>query len=72
MPKSKIIKDNADGKADLETSLNRLYLLASDVDNTDLMEWAEKELTGYDSADDIPEYRKIGSRILRYVTIHSI
>ena len=66
MPKSKIIKDIADGKADLETSLSRLYLLASDVNDTALMEWAEKELIGYNASDTIPDYRKTRSHILRY------
>ncbi len=66
MPKSKIIKDIADGKVDLETSLSRLYLLASDINDSALMKWAEKELRGYDSDDIIPDYRKTRNFILRY------
>ena len=66
MPKSRIIKDVANGSVDLITSLNRLYLLASDIEDTALMEWVEKELQGYSSTDLIPDYRKTKSRIFRY------
>lgn len=66
MPKSKIIKDVANGSADLVTSLNRLYLLASDIENTALMDWAENELQGYSSTDTIPDYRRTKSRMIRY------
>lgn len=57
MPKSKIIKELVDGSVSMETSLNRLYLLAHDVGQTDLMEWAQKEIKGYGEEDVLPDYR---------------
>ena len=66
MPKSKIIKDVANDSVNLATSLNRLYLLASDIGDTDLMKWVEDELKGYSSVDRIPEYRKTRSNMFRY------
>ena len=57
MPKSKIIKELVDRSVSIETSLNRLFLLASDVGQTDLMEWTQKEIRGYDKGDVLPSYR---------------
>lgn len=57
MPKSQIIKDIVENHVPLEQSLNRLYILAVDVKNTQLAEWARKELNGYDATDALPEYR---------------
>ena len=70
MPKSQIIKDIVEEKASLEQSLNRLYILALDVKNTTLANWAEKELSGYDSTDELPEYRKAVNLTLRYTGIN--
>ena len=61
MPKSRIIKEIAEGTVDLETSFNRLYLLASDIQDAELMQWIEKELGGYLSDDLLPDYRKTKS-----------
>lgn len=66
MPKSRIVKDVANGAVDLITSLNRLYLLASDINAVSLMEWVENELQGYSSTDAIPDYRRTKSRVFRY------
>lgn len=66
MPKSRIIKDVANDAVNLTTSLNRLYLLASDISDTALMEWVESELKGYSSNDCIPEYRRTRSNMFRY------
>ena len=66
MPKSKIIKDIVNGTAEIETSLNRLYLLATDIKDETIMEWAEKELQGYSQDEDIPDYRKIRSLVFRF------
>ena len=57
MPKSQIIKDIVENRVSLEQSLNRLYILAVDVKNTRLAEWAQKELNGYAATDTLPEYR---------------
>lgn len=66
MPKSKIIKDIVNGTADIETTLNRMYLLAGDIKDEEIMKWAENELQGYSQDDDIPEYRKIKSLVFRF------
>lgn len=59
MPKSQIIKDIVENRVPLEQSLNRLYILAADVKNTQLAEWAQKELNGYAVSDTLPEYRRM-------------
>lgn len=66
MPKSKIIKEIANGTVDIEISLSRLFLLASDVGDEGLMQWADNELKGYPSDSILPEYRKSKSYIFRY------
>lgn len=66
MPKSKIIKDLANGTVDIETSLNRLFLLASDIGDSRIMTWVENELQGYSSDEKLPEYRIQKSYMLRY------
>ena len=58
MPKSKIIKDLVNEDVDLEIALNRLFVLAKDVDDNKLADWADKELRGYSKDDTLPEYRK--------------
>lgn len=58
MPKSQIIKDLVEDAVPLEKSLNRLFVLAKDISNNQLAVWAIKELNGYSTKDDIPEYRK--------------
>lgn len=70
MPKSQIIKDVVEGKVDLEQSLNRLYILALDVKNAVLAEWAEKELNGYNTTDELPDYRKTVGLMLKYTGIN--
>lgn len=66
MPKSRIIKDLANGKADIEIALNQLFLLASDICDSELIKWTENELQGYSSNIELPEYRKCKSIMFRY------
>ena len=40
MAKSKLIKELANGKVDLTTAFNRLLIIANDIDNVELSEWA--------------------------------
>jgi len=54
----------------LEQSLNRLYVLALDVKNDVLAHWAEKELNGYNTTDELPEYRKAVGLMLKYTGIN--
>lgn len=70
MAKSQIIRDLADDNVPLEKSLNRLFVLASDVSNEQLAQWAEKELNGYKANDELPEYRKTKGLHLTYTGIN--
>ena len=58
MAKSKIIKLLANNEISMETALNRLLIIASDLDNDDLADWAAAELHGYNKDMDLPVYRK--------------
>lgn len=70
MAKSKLIKELANGKVDLTTAFNRLLIIANDIDNVELSEWAESELNGYHNFDDLPEYRVIDAPNLKYSGIN--
>ena len=61
MPKSQIIKDIVEDAVPLSKSLYRLYVLALDVKNTKLANWALQELSGYSNSTDVPAYRKTQS-----------
>lgn len=58
MPKSKIIIDIVEEKVPLVQSLNRLLLLSKDINNKQLEEWVTREINGYGSGEEVPEYRK--------------
>lgn len=70
MAKSKIIKELVNEEITIEKALKRILLLANDIENEDLKMWVEKELNGYESGDDIPEYRIINSMNLIYSGIN--
>ena len=61
MAKSKIIKDLVNDDVSLTVVLNRLYVLASDLGNQDILDWTNKEITGYKNEDTVPAYRVIKS-----------
>lgn len=66
MAKSSIIRDLASGDASVEVALNRLYVIAHDLENESLISWIEKELNGYKDDDDcLPEYRIIKGLFIR-------
>lgn len=71
MPKSQIIKDIVEDRVSLEQSLNRLYILARDVKNEPLAQWATKELNGYTTEDVLPDYRKERNLELKYSGINN-
>lgn len=58
MAKSKIIKELANKEISLEVAFNRLLIIASDIENNDLIEWATNELNGYPDDNQPPDYRK--------------
>ena len=70
MPKSKIIKDVVDNKVPLDQSLTRLMILAKDVNNDKLALWAENELNGYKTIEQLPDYRKVRCDNFRYSGIN--
>ncbi len=70
MAKSKIIKELVNDEISLTVALNRLYVLASDLDNKDVLEWTSKELSGYKIEDELPEYRIFKSFELVYSGIN--
>lgn len=66
MPKSQIIKDIVEDNVSLEKSLTRLLVLAKDVKNKQLAQWAENELNGYKKTDEVPDYRHVKSSVIQY------
>ena len=44
MAKSKVIKELASNEISLEVALNRLLIIASDIENDELAQWVENEL----------------------------
>lgn len=46
MAKSKIIKELANKEISIEVELNRLLIIASDIDNKELIQWAKNESNG--------------------------
>lgn len=61
MAKSTIIKELANNQISMEVALQRLMIIASDLENEELSAWAEAELHGYSQSDALPEYRNIQS-----------
>lgn len=59
MAKSKIIKELASNEITLDIAFKRLMILASDLDDESLKQWAEMELSGYKNEDSLPDYRYI-------------
>ena len=62
MAKSKLIKDIVSGQIYLTQALDRLIVIAMEISDTNLLEWAKKEKNGYSKDDEIPEYRNIALR----------
>ena len=70
MAKSKIIKDLVNDEVSLTVVLNRLYVLASDLGNQEILDWANKEISGYKKEDDLPDYRIFKSAEFFYTGIN--
>ena len=62
MAKSKLIKDIVSEQISLTQALDRLIVIAMEIDDSNLLTWAKKEKNGYSKEDDIPEYRNISLR----------
>lgn len=59
MARSKLIKDFITSKMNIDTALQNLMAILYCLDDERLINWVTKELSGYDSNDDLPEYRKL-------------
>lgn len=59
MAKSKIIKDLANSEIDIQIALKRAKILFSDLKNKELLKWVNNELVGYNTAEELPDYRII-------------
>lgn len=70
MVKSKIIKEFISEDISLDVALKRLILFANDLSDSDLSYWVDKELSGYNQEDEIPEYRKFKSQKFVYSGIN--
>lgn len=57
MAKSMIIKDIANGTVDTTTALKRAKILFAALGNTELLNWANYEISGYPTDVKLPDYR---------------
>ena len=62
MPKSKIIKDLANGTVDTLTALKRTKVLLAEFENEELNAWISNEIIGYES--EIPDYRMVRGNLM--------
>lgn len=69
MAKSKIIKELANNSISLDVALSRLFIIASDIGNDELQQWAECELHGY-GKNMLPEYRYAKNTVFKYSGIN--
>lgn len=58
MPKSSIIRELANNEITLDLAFNNLLLVASVINNKELLKWVEREISGYAENDNLPIYRK--------------
>jgi len=63
MPKSKIIKELANGTVDTLTALKRTKVLLSGFDNKELNSWINYEIGGYPKDILVPQYRTVKGHI---------
>lgn len=64
MARSQIIKDFISSKMDIDTALQNLMAILYCLDDEGLINWAKKELEGYDTYDELPKYRKLKGRVM--------
>lgn len=55
---SQIINDLVDEEKSLNSALLKTKVLASRIQNQELLSWVNSELSGYKSSDKLPEYRR--------------
>ncbi len=59
MAKSQIIRDLISGKIELAQALERVLVIAMEINDTDTIKWVKCEKNGYGKSDVVPEYRII-------------
>lgn len=64
MARSKIIKDFISSKMDIDIALQNLMAILYCLDDEGLINWAKKELEGYSTYDELPQYRKLKGRVM--------
>ena len=64
MAKSKIIRDLANGEVVTITALKRAKVLVSDLNNDEISEWLDYEISGYPTEAIIPSYRKVHGSLM--------
>lgn len=70
MAKSTIIKQLVNNELPLTVVLRRIFVLANDIGNENVKEWASLELNGYKKENQLPEYRVFNSCELHYTGIN--
>lgn len=55
---SQIINELIESEKSINGALLKTKVLASRIQNKELLKWVDNELSGYDSKDDLPDYRK--------------
>ena len=64
MARSNIIKNFINSSMDISTALQNLMSILYCLDDKKLINWANKELSGYNENDELPEYRKLKGRVM--------
>lgn len=64
MAKSKIIKDLANGEVDTMTALKRAKVLISELQDNELLNWINREISGYPIEATLPDYRIVEGNLL--------
>jgi len=59
MAKSKVIKELANNEISLEVALNRLLIIASDIENDELAQWAEEAFDLGELEENMPKREQL-------------
>lgn len=66
MAKSKIIKDIVNNNVNIVTTLKRLSVLVYGLNNSEILNWINCEISGYPENEYFPSYRKIRGSVKGY------
>ena len=59
MAKSKLVKDLISRKIKLTQALERVLIIAMEINDSETIKWVKQEKSGYAATDTVPEYRKV-------------